>query len=185
MDGDSALVRILGVFQVQCEGNYSTNLVLMENITESAQVKGLYDLKGCLYRRNSKGEFLVGKDLNFLQLHERLSLTAEAQKRLKDKLAADTEMLKRLKLMDYSLLVVVCFQEDIASTKPNYYYASTIANQHYLIALIDFFQVYNLKKKLERSLKKLIFRAPSSQISVIDPQRYQDRFLKFVDSIID
>lgn len=55
----------------------------------------------------------------------------------------------------------------------------------YHICIIDFCQLYNSQKKMERLVKRglLMFRLNSDytayDLSTIDPKRYRDRFLKF------
>jgi hypothetical protein len=183
--GDSALVRILGVFQVQCAGNYSTNLVLMENICASAQVLLKYDLKGCTYKRNVSGDFLVGKDSNFIQQNQRLELPLEDQDLLLRRLNADTARLTELGVMDYSLLVCLCINDKPESVNPQYVYRSTQPDSYYLIAVIDFFQEFNVSKKAEYLWKTLVKRAPEEQVSCVEASLYCSRFISFVqDSLV-
>jgi hypothetical protein len=109
ISGDSALVRILGVFQVQCVGNYCTNLVLMENVSLQTRVSEVFDLKGSSYQRNSHdlSSSSVGLDINFNFEIGSLALDPEDAQRLFRRVSQDSLMLASSNVMDYSLLVTV------------------------------------------------------------------------------
>jgi hypothetical protein len=70
---NSLLVRVLGVFMLQSIGNYSINLLVMENISApKATPKFKFDLKGSTLNRKDKEKkqprlnTLMYKDLDFL-----------------------------------------------------------------------------------------------------------------------
>mmetsp|Transcript_28969 Transcript_28969/g.51791 ORF Transcript_28969/g.51791 Transcript_28969/m.51791 type:complete len:258 (-) Transcript_28969:47-820(-) len=178
---DSALVRVLGVFQVQCVNNYSTNLVLMENIFADAKVLRKFDLKGSLYNRETKSATSIGKDVDFLKSVGSLSLIEEDAEALLRRVERDSEMLLSEGLMDYSLLVGVC---EAGSRFPsNYSYRSTKEGKVYLIALIDFLQEYNTSKRLEHFFKVKVRRAKHEEVSSVEPVLYRERFINFVKLI--
>mmetsp|Transcript_28970 Transcript_28970/g.51794 ORF Transcript_28970/g.51794 Transcript_28970/m.51794 type:complete len:516 (-) Transcript_28970:47-1594(-) len=178
---DSALVRVLGVFQVQCVNNYSTNLVLMENIFADAKVLRKFDLKGSLYNRETKSATSIGKDVDFLKSVGSLSLIEEDAETLLRRVERDSEMLLSEGLMDYSLLVGVC--EDRSRFPSNYSYRSTKEGEVYLIALIDFLQEYNTSKRLENFFKVKVRRAKHEEVSSVEPVLYRERFINFVKLI--
>mmetsp|Transcript_14789 Transcript_14789/g.27371 ORF Transcript_14789/g.27371 Transcript_14789/m.27371 type:complete len:454 (-) Transcript_14789:56-1417(-) len=180
---DSALVRILGVYQVQCVSNYSTNLVLMENVSTSVGVLAKFDLKGSLYGRRSNPTSVLGKDLNFIETIEHLNLERDEATRLVNCLRHDALMLSKHNLMDYSILVTICEEESLESVSGHYIYRSTRPGEYYLIALIDFLQEYTLKRKIEKFWKSKIKGVPRNLISVAEPKIYYERFIKFIESI--
>ena len=51
----------------------------------------------------------------------------------------------------------------------------------YYIGLVDILQEYNMRKKLEHCWKVTICRADAKGISVVDPEKYRQRFLNFID----
>lgn len=56
----------------------------------------------------------------------------------------------------------------------------------YYIGLVDILQEYNMKKQLEHFWKVSICRSDAEGISVVDPEKYRNRFLKFmVDKVFD
>lgn len=182
LSGDSAFVRILGVFQVQCIDNYCTNIILMENVSTSRGVVAKYDLKGSLFsRRTSQG---IGKDCNFLDEVGKLTLTPKDSAKLIGRLTKEGLILSNRGLMDYSLLVTICQGIVPDSVNPNYLYMSSKSGEYYLIALIDFFQEFNLAKKLETLWKVKIKRVAYSHLSSIEPRLYYERFIQFIESIV-
>ena len=51
----------------------------------------------------------------------------------------------------------------------------------YYIGLVDILQEYNMRKRLEHCWKVTICRADAKGISVVDPEKYRQRFLNFID----
>ena len=52
----------------------------------------------------------------------------------------------------------------------------------YYIGLVDILQEYNVRKQMEHFWKVSICRADAEGISVVDPKKYRQRFLDFVDT---
>ena len=55
----------------------------------------------------------------------------------------------------------------------------------YYIGLVDILQEYNMRKRLEHCWKVTICRADAKGISVVDPEKYRQRFLNFIDEVFD
>ena len=55
----------------------------------------------------------------------------------------------------------------------------------YYIGLVDILQEYNMRKQLEHFWKVSICRADAEGISVVNPKKYQQRFLNFIDKVFD
>lgn len=53
----------------------------------------------------------------------------------------------------------------------------------YFFSIIDIFQEWNMRKKMENSIKSLMYEA--SEISAVNPILYRDRFLKFLRALIE
>ena len=66
-----------------------------------------------------------------------------------------------------------------------YFFPSLKGDVLYIIAIIDFFQQYNLNKSLETKFKMLKTGAKEKEISSVPPDKYKDRFIEFVESITD
>jgi hypothetical protein len=182
MQGESALVRILGVFQVQCVGNYCTNLVVMENASLTGGDHPKYDLKGSVYQRNTK-KACIGKDNEFIETEGRLHLTEFDATQLITRVSNDTQILSALGLMDYSLLVTICRGEVPDYVQSHYVYRSSVCGVAYLVAIIDFLQDYDIKKKGETFWKHSIKGVPMNELSSVKPEYYRSRFMDFIEKI--
>ena len=66
-----------------------------------------------------------------------------------------------------------------------YFYPSLKGDVLYIIAIIDFFQLYNLQKTLETQMKLLKKGVRKKDISSMPPEGYKDRFIEFVRNITD
>jgi hypothetical protein len=185
MTGDSALVRVLGVFQVQCVGNYATNLLLMHNVSLTKHFTGRYDLKGSTYSRANFdiSSLRVGLDTNFLSEVGRLDLDPQDAERLLRRVTLDSAMLSSKNIMDYSLLVTVSSGE-LPDNQPHYVYRSSRKDQVYVIALIDNLQEYNLWKKAETFWKTKVKRVALSSVSSVEPELYSQRLINFLTQVV-
>lgn len=180
LENDSALIGILGVFQVQCAGNYSTNLILMENVKAQTLPSNIFDLKGSMYKRKADCSSEVKKDVDLLERTEKVSLEPYDKEKLMTRLRKDVHMLAKLNIMDYSLLVCECSGQPPLSSR--YAYRSLTEGQFYMIAIIDIFQLFDLQKKIERCWKTLVLRVPPSELSSAQPREYSERFLRYINN---
>ena len=51
------------------------------------------------------------------------------------------------------------------------------------IGIIDILQKYNTKKKIEYAYKSIKYKYNPLSISVVEPQFYSERFLKFIHTV--
>jgi hypothetical protein len=178
--GDSALTKILGVFQVQCVGNYCTNIVLMENVSlPKAQI---FDLKGSTYHRESESK--VGLDINFNLEIGSLELDSDDAHRLLRRASQDSLMLASCNIMDYSLLVTVSYERLPPQLKSHHIYRSSRKGLSYLIAVIDILQEYNFSKQLETFWKHKVKKVPLELLSSVEPGYYSARFIELLSKVI-
>ncbi|OMJ79746.1 hypothetical protein SteCoe_20178 [Stentor coeruleus] len=174
----SKLVRILGLFEVL---PHKQDFIIMENSIPNRDSCHIFDLKGSTVNRHVGGvdsenppTGLVLKDLNFKRWNNKILLQnpSEVIKHIVD----DMKLLKKHKLMDYSMLLGV-YQNPSVQTR---YFVSSI----YSISIIDFLQRYGTRKSLERVWKRYFLRKTEG-ISVISPIRYYKRITKYLKSIIE
>ena len=194
----SLIAKIYGLFLLEGEQVEKTyRLILMKNITGCAkeQIKRVYDLKGSKYDREvapsevSDNELreLTLKDIDFQKLeHNQLRVSAKAAQQLKEQLRRDSEFLRKLNLIDYSLLIVkVQWQEQPAD--PEFWSelqrlpSESEERLFYHIGVIDYLQLWDLKKRGENWWKKYFRR--QADISAVSPAKYSSRFVKFVNMI--
>ncbi len=116
---------------------------------------------------------------------------------INDRLISDLKILRELFVMDYSLLLLIINMPEI----DNFHYDSIInlfGNRKcyrrifksvngkfiYILGIIDYLQVFNLKKFLENKYKSILYNKEIKTISAVDPTVYSDRILKFVQSYL-
>ena len=75
------------------------------------------------------------------------------------------------------------YNKDKIKPLKKYFYPSLKGDVLYIIAIIDFFQLYNLQKTLETQLKLLKTGVRKEDISSMPPEGYKDRFIEFVKNI--
>ena len=79
----------------------------------------------------------------------------------------------------------VRYKKDKLEPLKKYFFPSLKGDVLYIIAIIDFFQQYNLNKVLETKFKLLKSGVKERDISSVPPEKYKDRFIEFVKSITD
>ena len=77
------------------------------------------------------------------------------------------------------------YKNDKLEPLKKYFFPSLKGDVLYIIAIIDFFQQYNLNKVLETKFKLLKSGVKERDISSVPPEKYKDRFIEFVKSITD
>lgn len=117
-------------------------------------------------------------------MEHQLDIDANLAKEFRMQLRRDTEFLKGLNLIDYSLLVMRV-AADIPT--PSSFWSrlgrmgSTVEpSEHYHFALIDYLQKWDLGKKSEKWWKNLFGK---HDVSAQRPSDYQFRFMRFIAHI--
>ena len=201
----SALAKILGAYKIivkQKNKETKYNLILMENIfydtisktnntfnCPESNIK-VYDLKGSNINRYIKknmrkpGQVLL--DTNFLVdfNKEPVFIDSNVYDRLKIALYNDTNYLKKLEVVDYSLLII--FDDKENKNKDNNVFENQIdylfskkENENRIIKLgiIDYIRKYTWDKKVESIGKTLFYR---ENPTIVEPNVYSDRFYKTI-----
>ncbi len=158
-------------------------------------------MKGSLHGReteitedNINDSFLARKDLNFL--NEEKVLRIDNRNKFLENISKDAEFFEDFNLMDYSLLLLklnfknhnndytndfLKFKEtrDFDFYSRHIYKSKDDPNTFYVCFIIDFFQEYNLRKKMENNLKNLITEK-NDLISCVPSDQYSSRFIEFI-----
>ena len=198
----SALAKILGAYKIIIKQKYKEikyNLILMENIfygTISSKISKpfnspesnikVYDLKGSNINRYIKknmrkpGQVLL--DTNFLVdfNKEPVFIDSYVYDRLKIALYNDSMYLRKLGVIDYSLLIIFENKENNKNAgDPNDCLFSEMENNNRLIKLgiIDYIRKYTWDKKMEFYGKSLLYR---ENPTIVEPAVYSDRFYKSI-----
>ena len=196
----SLLARIVGLFSfTDFAGGECTVLVMVNVIGCPDHVLTLFDLKGSkVARRTIKDHSLtdlrqlvtgrIYKDVDFLQVAGRISIDSEDEETLMAALEQDLELLTRLNIMDYSLLVafVPRSAEAVHPRSKKYKFVGTGNSAAYCfyIGLIDYLQEYTTLKRLETFGKRMVSGQYSgTEISIVSPEEYSARMLAFIEKI--
>jgi len=183
---NSLLCRIYGVFSISIPGVTMIDLILMQNVFYEILPLKVYDIKGSTAGRTSKKRSKGSeplKDLDFIQLKDRLYIKDEDIELLKFHILKDVRLLKENNLMDYSLLVAT----SLFNEKVNYMsnsYESMVKNEMYTLGIIDFLTEYGNFKIFERNIAALRLGKKVKQVSVANPKMYSNRFYNFIFSVI-
>ena len=86
---------------------------------------------------------------------------------------------------DEGIPTIIRYKKNKLKPLKKYFFPSLKGDVLYIIAIIDFFQQYNLNKSLETKFKMLKTGAKEKEISSVPPDKYKDRFIEFVESITD
>ena len=134
------------------------------------------------------------KDLDFHEIDKQLVLEENDQNEkfnLTTRIHSDVKFFRKNDIIDYSLILAVVdtrlcshevLQEELASNK--YHVMKSIdSNFIFVLGIIDYFQLYDLKKKFERSYKRVQKCDPGLETSSQPPSRYARRFERFIESI--
>ena len=184
------LCRIFGVFSINVPGITIIDIILMENVFQGPKPSLVYDIKGSTSGRTSikkgevKGPF---KDKDFISHQAHLLLSDENVQLLKFQISKDVILLKKHKLMDYSLLIGVSHSELDQDKLPKNCFRS-IGNENldtvYTLGIIDFLTEYGFLKSFERNWAALKFGKKVKQVSVANPASYSNRFYNFIFSVV-
>jgi len=206
---NTLIYKITGLYKIETymnKKNVDLYICIMKNIFTDLHCSKVYDLKGSTNGRKAKkdGKTPIGilKDLDWASDKQSLKLDKGLQSFISQILESDTNYLKSLNVMDYSLLVGI----HPISGKPDAYIASlkrpeddkdsykngvkkAIHNRFrggvisadksciYILAIIDLFTFYSAKKKAENFFKTIAFM---SGISAVEPEVYAARFRSFI-----
>jgi hypothetical protein len=187
---DTLLCKIFGLFSINIPGVTVVDVMLMENVFRDFRPNKVYDIKGSTSGRTSrkngevKGAF---KDLDFIDFKDHLLLSDNIVNHLKAQVLNDIKLLKRNRLMDYSMLIGFSESELDQDKLPKNTFKSIEHkkfNTVYTLAIIDFLTEYGVLKSLERNWAALKFGKKVKKVSVANPTSYSNRFYNFFFSVV-
>ncbi|XP_075055465.1 phosphatidylinositol 5-phosphate 4-kinase type-2 gamma [Mixophyes fleayi] len=108
--GGTLLPQFLGMYRLSVDNEDFYMLVMRNMFSHRLTVHRKYDLKGSLVSREASDkekikELPTLKDMDFLNICQKVYVNEEQKKVFMDKLKRDVEFLVHLKIMDYSLLL--------------------------------------------------------------------------------
>jgi hypothetical protein len=182
----SHLTRIFGVFRITIGTQEPILICIMENLSRNFSSPLIFDLKGSTYERRSTYSAypnyaampreIVYKDIDFLNAFSDVCVGGNDGKEIMQALEADTELLEKHQIMDYSLLL---FLEEIKGPKFSFVQSSRCFRLGELVGfvgIIDFLQNYSYRKKLENTINGLN-KGKRANCSCVPPSEYRIRFL--------
>ena len=164
-------------------------------------IEKVFDLKGSkIHRLVVKGENQTLKDRNLLACKDKrksknrqglLQFDTEFDiKHIKTQLKSDSQFLKSLGLLDYSLLLAVeklkdkeekiVMNHNKGCSRNRHRFVSTCGNYVYHLAVIDMLTRFNLNKRMESYYKVHIKNNKEELVSCVNPDLYSRRFYKFL-----
>ena len=201
------LVKFVGMYRVTVprKGKIrKVHLVVMRSTFDTAlPMHKKFDLKGSTLGREAsesdkKKLFPVLKDLDLENSGIMLHFGQDKDKFIKQ-LQDDCNLLKRLNMMDYSLLVGIfdkrrvdaSFEIDdttiraILQADNCLHYTDRLDDHHviYFMGIIDFLQHYNANKRVETLAKGVV--NDRKQISSVKPTFYAKRLVSFIGKFVD
>ena len=179
------MCRFVGLYSITLgKDGTPVFLVCMENglrADSSGAIRPsvMYDLKGSRHSRYvdeakiPEGKTPCLKDINWTNKHIQIGLPSETLDPLLRALERDVNFLRSFNIIDYSLLVGL--QALPGRTGP----PSAGPPRRVWLQIIDVLQIFNLKKRGERFLKKAVMNY--KDVSSEDRNTYAKRFCKFVN----
>ncbi|CAD8068266.1 unnamed protein product [Paramecium sonneborni] len=157
----SVLNKIYGMFTIK-NSLGTTYYIAMENLFWGLEGELIvYDLKGSKAKRWNRKNLKTLLDTNYIidRNGEPLPIQEQDYYFLEKALESDSQFLLDVAVVDYSLLLIIDKQ-----------------NQQIKLSIIDYLQCYDLKKKMETTLKTAINLG--TEPTIINPKEYQERFMK-------
>merc|ERR1711933_169094 len=114
---NTLLTKFYGMYRVKTHNRQPIYFIVMGSVFHTdLEIHTIYDLKGSTKGRNAtekekKQETPVLKDLDFLENKEVLQIGSIKAKLFCEQLRKDTELLRKLKIMDYSLLLGIHYSD--------------------------------------------------------------------------
>lgn len=203
---NTLVIKMYGLLTVRVHNEpRCLHFVIMENIAPpKAPIKVRFDLKGSTFGRTAsesekRKAVPLLKDMDF---QRRLYLGPRRRASFLDQIRVDAEWLASHGIMDYSLLLCIADANEarriFSEQRPVAPFPSVFKREYggfqasddnealfselYYIGIIDIFQTYNLRKKLENSLKSLVAKN-SGELSCVDPSFYSTRFIEYMGFI--
>lgn len=151
-----------------------------------------YDLKGSTYKRDSANFLdpnITKKDNDFLKSKCKINLNKIVVEQIISQISQDSNFLKSINVIDYSLLLGICDNGTTPRNKiinnkinSNNEFTSQCGNFVYYIGIIDTLTEFNFKKKGEFIFKSI---AQGSSISCKPPKEYCERFNIFMKKVFN
>eukprot|EP01114_Cavostelium_apophysatum_P015284 TRINITY_DN4131_c0_g1_i1.p1 TRINITY_DN4131_c0_g1~~TRINITY_DN4131_c0_g1_i1.p1 ORF type:complete len:673 (-),score=169.38 TRINITY_DN4131_c0_g1_i1:16-2034(-) len=189
---NTLLCKFYGLYSIQPSSHSKEmHFVVMENaFPPEYTMFERYDLKGSTVGRyatteEKRSDKAILKDLD---IRRSIAVGDHTKKLILEQLEKDTKLLSDNNVMDYSFLFGVArpLESDPKLEMKDKSFSSgglpsKDGEEIYFFSVIDIFQEWNMRKKMENQLKSLIH--DHTEISAVNPELYRERFLKFLRAL--
>ena len=188
---NSLLTRFVGLHAVNVRGIGKKYFIIMVSVFPAAALKVIYDLKGSSLGREAKPKdkeketpMLKDNDARGSGFKIELGVLGKVFLETAEK---DATFLRNHNIIDYSLLVGVRENYEIEEKEDENVFRKKDGGVEakdcvLYLGIIDVLQEFNSKKKLESTVKGLIHG--KEKVSVVDPDFYKKRFLRFLKELV-
>ena len=165
------------------DANFFSRVKLMDYSLLVAKVSlnkdEIEDLFGKYHRRKTETEFfeIAGKE------DESIDEIVEIEN--DNNIKENEQKNKNEEELEENKNKIIRYNKDKLAPLSKYFFPSLKGDVLYIIAIIDFFQEYNINKALETKFKLLKTGVKEKDISSVPPEMYKDRFIEFVKNITD
>lgn len=199
-EGEKSLIaRPLGMYTLYFTWCRAIHVAIFENVMPPAStLSHIFDLKGSTVNRNTLplttpisalSDLPSGpiyKELDLKRSGKLIGVSAATYQMVIKQVVRDSELLRNMRSMDYSLLLGLSRLE--CDQIPGHLAARAVVDQLSsnvcYLAIIDYAQKYTMRKRLEKITKRISTpRLPVEAHSCVDPDLYQSRFVEFVKSL--
>lgn len=199
-EGEKSLIaRPLGMYTLYFTWCRAIHVAIFENVMPpSSTLTHIFDLKGSTVNRNTLplttplstiSDLPPGpiyKELDLKRSGKLIGVSADTYQTIMKQVVRDSELLRNMRSMDYSLLLG--FSTFEYNQIPGHLAARAVvdqlSNKVCFLAIIDYAQKYTMQKRLEKITKRISTpRLPAEAHSCVDPDLYQSRFVGFVKSL--
>ena len=188
---DSLISKIYGIYTIkQYKGKktiYEHFIIMNYVFSDIFDMNTIIDLKGSKSGRNARNNewkttYLWDND--FEQAGIEIKLKENDKEELINRITKDTQFLKSIQAIDYSVLIGFHeFNESMNTSikSINHCYLSIDMKYIYYFGIIDILSVYNIQRKLENFFKT---RFISNEVSCIPPDEYSNRLASHIKNIL-
>lgn len=193
------ITRFFGFHKLIVNKSTMLYFVVMGNLFKSGhELSEIYDLKGSTLGRSTNpnaDKSVARKDLDFLHKNQKILLGSERKKLLMQQIERDAELMVSLSIIDYSLLLgILDIQNGLEIHKTDKEFVPFAERDNggvmsnngkvlYFMGVIDILTHYGSKKKMEHMIKATMHNKKA--VSCAPPSFYAQRFIGFIDSLIE
>lgn len=180
----SMMTRYYGLYKLVHDPDQKIFFIVMNNLfPDSENIQERYDLKGSTSNRSvdpTSDARLSYKDLDFVKRVGNIKLGPDRSREFMAQLRRDCEFLCKQDILDYSLLLGISTNSFGSFSKHRF--GATDGVTTYFIGIIDMLTQFNSKKKVEYFFKFFVYK---DEMSCVPPNLYAERFLNFIESVLE